>query len=41
MIFLDFDHDGRVIGIEVLDARSLLPTDVLEQAVPPGQDQQQ
>jgi uncharacterized protein YuzE len=34
MINLDFDDEGRLIGIEVLDASSLLPTSVL--GVRPG-----
>jgi uncharacterized protein YuzE len=29
MINLDFDADGRLIGIEVLDARRLLPGEFL------------
>ena len=33
MINLDFDKDGRLIGIEVLAARSKLPTSVLEAAI--------
>ncbi len=34
MIHLDFDSDGRVVGIEVLDASSKLPPEVLLQAEP-------
>jgi uncharacterized protein YuzE len=30
MINLDFDADGRLIGIEVLDARRLLPREFLD-----------
>ena len=30
MINLDFDADGRLIGIEVLDARRLLPAEFLD-----------
>lgn len=30
MINLDFDKDGRLIGIEVLDASRFLPPSVLE-----------
>lgn len=30
MINLDFDSTGRLIGIEVLDARNLLPPEILE-----------
>ena len=29
MINLDFDSDGRLIGVEVLDASQLLPPEVL------------
>jgi uncharacterized protein YuzE len=29
MVNLDFDSDGRMLGIEVLDARSLLAPDLL------------
>jgi uncharacterized protein YuzE len=29
MIVLDFDTDGRLFGIEVLDASRLLPTELL------------
>ena len=32
MINLDFDADGRLIGVEVLDARAKLPQYVLDQA---------
>lgn len=32
MINLDFDEDGRVIGVEVLDARSKLPRYLLDAA---------
>lgn len=32
MINLDFDADGVLIGIEVLDARSKLPRHVLDAA---------
>jgi uncharacterized protein YuzE len=32
MINLDFDHDGRLIGIEVLSASRHLPADVLAAA---------
>lgn len=32
MINLDFDEQGRLIGIEVLDARSKLPTYLLDSA---------
>ena len=41
MINLDFDKDDRLIGIEVLDARSRLTPDLLRQAIPcddEGQD---
>jgi len=32
MINLDFDSDGRLVGIEVLDARSKLPEAILRPA---------
>ncbi|MEJ7765935.1 MAG: DUF2283 domain-containing protein [Acidimicrobiales bacterium] len=32
MINLDFDADGRLLGIEVLDASKLLPADVIVRA---------
>ncbi|GAA4227785.1 hypothetical protein GCM10022254_16320 [Actinomadura meridiana] len=32
MINLDFDTEGRVIGIEILDARSKLPPHLLDAA---------
>ncbi len=31
MINLDFDDDGRLLGIEIMDARSKLPLEVLKQ----------
>jgi len=31
-IVLDYDEDGRIVGMEVLDARKHLPSDVLTQA---------
>ena len=31
MINLDFDHDGKLVGIEVLDARGVLPVELLDQ----------
>jgi uncharacterized protein YuzE len=31
-IYLDFDKDGRLLGIEVLRARDTLPDEVLAQA---------
>ena len=31
-IYLDFNKDGRLLGIEVLRARETLPEEVLEQA---------
>lgn len=34
MIHLDFDSDGRLVGIEVLDASGKLPPEVLLQAEP-------
>ncbi len=33
-IHLDFDAAGRLVGIEVLDASSKLPTDLLGEAEP-------
>lgn len=32
MINLDFDAEGRLIGVEVLDARAKLPPHLLDQA---------
>jgi uncharacterized protein YuzE len=32
MINLDFDNDGRLLGIEVLDASRYLPKDLLDSA---------
>ena len=37
MINLDFDRDGRLIGIEVLSASRHLPVELIDQATPPGQ----
>jgi uncharacterized protein YuzE len=37
MINLDFDRDGRLIGIEVLSASRHLPPELLADATPPGQ----
>jgi uncharacterized protein YuzE len=31
MINLDFDSNGRLVGVEVLGARRLLPADLLDQ----------
>lgn len=31
-IMLDYDKDGRIVGLEVLDARTHLPKDLLSQA---------
>ncbi len=31
-ILLDYDREGRIVGMEVLNAREHLPSDVLEQA---------
>jgi uncharacterized protein YuzE len=31
-IVLDYDKDGRIVGMEVLDAKRHLPNDVLTQA---------
>jgi uncharacterized protein YuzE len=30
MINLDFDDDGRLLGVEIMDARSKLPHEVLK-----------
>ena len=36
-VVLDFDHAGRLLGVEVLGAGSLLPEELLQQASqPPG-----
>jgi uncharacterized protein YuzE len=32
-INLDFDSEGRLLGIEVLDASKMLPDEVLQQAI--------
>jgi uncharacterized protein YuzE len=37
MINLDFDRDGRLIGIEILSASRHLPPQLLAEAQPPGQ----
>jgi uncharacterized protein YuzE len=37
MINLDFDREGRLIGIEVLSASRHLPPELIAQAAPPGQ----
>ena len=37
MINLDFDREGRLIGIEVLSASRHLPAELITQATPPGQ----
>ena len=31
-VVFDYDAEGRIVGIELLDARSQLPTDALTQA---------
>jgi uncharacterized protein YuzE len=36
-VVLDFDSEGRLIGIEVLEADRLLTPDLLKGAEPPGQ----
>jgi len=36
MINLDFDSQGLLVGIEVLNARTKLPPEVLQDAVRPG-----
>lgn len=33
---LDFDSDGRLLGIEVLGATAVLPDDVIRDAAPDG-----
>ena len=35
VINLDFDAEGRLLGIEVLDAAAKLPAELLAQADPP------
>ncbi|MGH2750229.1 MAG: DUF2283 domain-containing protein [Actinomycetota bacterium] len=35
-INLDFDADGRLLGVEVLDASRFLPKSLLDSAPPPG-----
>jgi uncharacterized protein YuzE len=37
MINLDFDGEGRLIGIEVLSASRHLPSELIALAQPPGQ----
>jgi uncharacterized protein YuzE len=37
MINLDFDREGRLIGIEVLSASRHLPPELIAEAQPPGQ----
>jgi uncharacterized protein YuzE len=37
MINLDFDREGRLIGIEVLSASLHLPPELIARATPPGQ----
>lgn len=34
-VFLQFDSDGRLIGIEILGATELLPAEVLDEAERP------
>ena len=36
-IHLDFDAQGRLLGIEILDASEFLPAELLATAPPPGQ----
>jgi uncharacterized protein YuzE len=31
MINVDFDSDGRILGVEVLGAKATLPSDLIEQ----------
>lgn len=33
-LFLDWGHDGRLVGIEVLDAEGLLPASLLKEEPP-------
>ena len=33
MINLDFDEEGRILGVEVLDASARLPKAILKQAI--------
>ena len=35
-VVLDFDRDGRLVGIEVLNAERALPEHFLDAAEPPG-----
>lgn len=36
MINLDFDSEGRLLGIEILDASTLLPSEALRVSIPRG-----
>jgi uncharacterized protein YuzE len=36
-VVVDFDHEGRMVGIEVLNARRCLPKHFLDGAERPGQ----
>lgn len=38
MINLDFDGEGRIVGIEVIDASKKLPPEILKNALPPGEN---
>lgn len=38
MINLDFDKDGRLIGIEVMDASKKLPEEIIKNAEVIGED---
>ena len=35
-LVLDFDEEGRLVGIEALDACEVLPPELLRDAEPPG-----
>ena len=36
-LILDFDEEGRLIGIEALSASEVLPPEILRDAEPPGE----
>ncbi len=36
-LILDFDDEGRLIGIEALGASEVLPPEILRDAEPPGE----
>lgn len=37
-VLLDFDEEGRMVGIEVLDARGILPKELLDEAEAPSRE---